>query len=55
MLPVQPDASEYCDAACRIDEAPFIPLDAVKPTHPWAKKLYAWIRQRLDAGESLVK
>jgi hypothetical protein len=45
--------TEYCE--CARDFAPRIPLDQLQPTHPWAVKWIAWIRKRVDAGESLVK
>jgi hypothetical protein len=46
---------EHCDYECATEHAPRIALDAIKPTHLWGKKLYAWIHERLDADESLVK
>jgi hypothetical protein len=45
---------EYCTSACDA-MLPRIRLDQLRPTHPWAKKLVAWIKQRVEAGESLIK
>jgi len=46
--------STHCDRPCT-EQTPRIPLAQLAPTHPWAVKLVAWIRQRVEAGESLVK
>jgi hypothetical protein len=44
---------EYC--TCSAESFPVIPLAELKPTHPWAVKWLAWVRQRVDQNETLVK
>jgi hypothetical protein len=43
---------DYCSHSC---ELPLIPLDELKPTHPWGKKLVDWMKQSVEKGEPVVK
>jgi hypothetical protein len=44
---------EYCTGCT--DSFPTIPLADLSPTHPWAVKWLAWVRERVDQNETLVK
>jgi hypothetical protein len=47
--------TDYCSVECGSDGAPRIPFDERTSKHPWVVKLDAWIRKRLESGQSLVK
>ena len=47
--------STYCSLGCAEEHWPRIPIDQLKPVHPWAVQLVGWIRERADAGEGLVE
>jgi hypothetical protein len=45
----------YCSLECPQEHVPRIPLDELRPVHPWAVQLVSWIRKRAEAGEGLVE
>ena len=47
--------TEHCSFECGNEQAPRIPFEERASKHPWVVKLDAWIRTRLEAGQSLVK
>lgn len=45
----------YCGFWCDDEHLPRIPLDALRPTHPWAMKLVDRIRKRAAAHDDLAE